>query len=166
MDGPEGGLLMTVSIASSAVMLTIAALLVIVRMTRGPSVLDRVVASDVMVSIVVCVLGTEAAVTRHTTTLPILISLSLVGFVGAVSVARFVSRDHDEPHAGQLDVVSDHGLVADPPEGDHLDVVDDLGLIGATDSDTGGDTDRDTGRGTDGDTRDGTDGDDTEGGTR
>ncbi|MDF8266538.1 monovalent cation/H+ antiporter complex subunit F [Luteipulveratus flavus] len=76
-------------------LLTLAALLALVRIVRGPSVLDRVVGTDVLVSIVVCALGTEAALTRHSTTLPILISLSLVAFVGAVAVARFVARDRD-----------------------------------------------------------------------
>jgi multicomponent Na+:H+ antiporter subunit F len=44
-------------------------------------------------------LGLEAAVTKHSATLPILISLSLVGFVGSVSVARYVARDRDDSSA-------------------------------------------------------------------
>lgn len=76
-------------------LLAVAALLTLVRIVRGPSVLDRVVATDVLVSTLVCVLGTEAAVHRHTTTLPLLVSLSLIGFVGAVAVARFVVADPD-----------------------------------------------------------------------
>jgi multicomponent Na+:H+ antiporter subunit F len=32
---------------------------------------------------------------RHTTTLPILVVLSLLGFVGAVSVARFTTGSDD-----------------------------------------------------------------------
>lgn len=79
------------------VILVLSALLTLVRIVRGPSVLDRVVASDVLVSIIVCVLAVEAAATDHSTTLPILISLSLVGFTGSVAVARFVARDRDVP---------------------------------------------------------------------
>lgn len=75
--------------------LFLSALLTLVRIIRGPSVLDRVIASDVMVSIIVCVLAVEAIVTDHSSTLPILISLSLMGFVGSVAVARFVARDRD-----------------------------------------------------------------------
>ncbi len=77
-------------------LLSAAAFLTLIRIIRGPSVLDRVVASEVMVAIVICVLGVEAAVTRHTATLPILISLSLVSFAGSVAVARFVARDRDD----------------------------------------------------------------------
>jgi multicomponent Na+:H+ antiporter subunit F len=80
----------------AGLLLFAAAALTVVRIVRGPSVLDRVVASEVLVATVICALGLEAALTRHTTTLPILISLSLVGFVGSVAVARFVARDRDE----------------------------------------------------------------------
>lgn len=78
-------------------LLALSALLSLIRITRGPSVLDRVIASDVLVSIVVCALGAYAALTDAWTTLPLLISLSLVGFMGSVAVARFVARDRDTP---------------------------------------------------------------------
>lgn len=78
-------------------LLALSALLTLVRITIGPSVLDRVVASDTMVSIVVCALGVYAALSDGWTTLPLLISLSLVGFMGSVAVARFVARDRDTP---------------------------------------------------------------------
>ena len=42
----------------------------------------------------------EAAVHRHTTTLPILVVLSLLGFVGSVSIARF-TRGSDDVEAEQ-----------------------------------------------------------------
>ncbi|MCU1688784.1 MAG: multiple resistance and pH regulation protein [Pseudonocardiales bacterium] len=73
--------------------LGVAAALTIYRMAAGPTMLDRVIAMDVLVAIVVCGLGVEAAFNRHATTLPILVVLSLVGFVGSVSVARFAARD-------------------------------------------------------------------------
>jgi multicomponent Na+:H+ antiporter subunit F len=79
------------------VVLLVSAALTLIRIIRGPSILDRAVASDVMVSIIVCVLAVEAAVTDHSTTLPILISLSLIGFIGSVAVARFVARERDAP---------------------------------------------------------------------
>ena len=76
-------------------LLAVSALLALIRITIGPSVLDRVVGSDVLVSIVVCSLGAQAALTDGSSTLPLLISLSLVGFMGSVAVARFVARDRD-----------------------------------------------------------------------
>ena len=84
---------MTAVLVVCAAMLAVAAVLLLVRITRGPTMLDRVIAMDVLVAIVVCGLGVEAAFNRHATTLPILVVLSLVGFVGSVSVARFAARD-------------------------------------------------------------------------
>jgi len=73
--------------------LGVAAALTVYRMTAGPTMLDRVIAMDVLVAILVCALGVEAAFNRHATTLPILVVVSMVGFVGSVSVARFAARD-------------------------------------------------------------------------
>lgn len=79
------------------ILLVSAALLTVARIITGPSVLDRVVASDVLVSIVVCSLGAQTALVEGSSTLGLLISLSLVGFMGSVAVARFVARDRDYP---------------------------------------------------------------------
>ncbi|SEE77820.1 monovalent cation/H+ antiporter complex subunit F [Jiangella alba] len=84
---------MTVVIWVCAAMLSVAAFLVLTRMAVGPTMLNRVVAMDVLIAIVVAGLGLEAALNRHATTLPILVVLSLVGFVGSVSVARFAAHD-------------------------------------------------------------------------
>lgn len=86
---------MTVLYWASVIMLTLAALVTLVRMILGPTVLDRALAGDLLVSVVVCALGVEAVVARHSTTLPILITVSLLGFVGTVATARFVGRDVD-----------------------------------------------------------------------
>lgn len=76
--------------------LGLAAALTLIRIARGPGMLDRVIAADVLVAIVIAGLGVEAATNRHMTTLPILVVLALVGFVGSVSVARFVAREQDQ----------------------------------------------------------------------
>ena len=72
----------------------------VVRMTIGPTVLDRAVAFDVLVSITIIALALEAAVARSTDTLPVLLVLTLLGFVGSVSIARFINpRDVDDEEA-------------------------------------------------------------------
>ena len=87
----------TVMVGAAVVLLVGAALLTLVRMTRGPSGLDRVIAADVMVAVVVAALAIEASVNRHSTTLPILAALSLLGFIGSLSLAR-VTRERQEAH--------------------------------------------------------------------
>ena len=74
------------------VLLAAATALTMIRIVRGPSTLDRIVATDVLLAIVVVALATVAAVTRDTTALPVLAVLSILGFTGSVSVARFATR--------------------------------------------------------------------------
>jgi multicomponent Na+:H+ antiporter subunit F len=86
---------MTVVLLISAAMLSVAAVCTVARMTLGPTVLDRAVALDVLVAIGICALGIEAAINRHSFTLPILLVLTILGFVGSVSVARFTQGSDD-----------------------------------------------------------------------
>lgn len=72
--------------------LSVAALLVVFRLVRGPSVPDRIVALDVLVQIVVAGIAVAAAVTRDGTYLAVLVAVALLGFVGTVTVGRFVER--------------------------------------------------------------------------
>ncbi len=84
---------MNVVIWTCAAMLALAAVLVLVRMTLGPTMLNRVVSMDVLVAIVISGLALDAARRQQSTTLPILLVLALLAFVGSVSVARFTARD-------------------------------------------------------------------------
>ena len=69
-----------------------AALLTVWRIIIGPSILDRAVASDVLLTEVMCVLGAEMAINHHTRTLPVLLIIAAVGVFGSISIARFVAR--------------------------------------------------------------------------
>jgi multicomponent Na+:H+ antiporter subunit F len=74
------------------VLLTTGAVLALVRVVRGPTVLDRIIAMDVLLAIVMAAIGAEAAFSRDATALPVLVVLSILGFIGSVSVARFATR--------------------------------------------------------------------------
>ncbi len=76
-----------------AALLSVAALLALVRLYRGPSLLDRVVAADMLLATMVGAVGAEAALNRHASTLPVLVVLALLGFVGSVSLVRFAVRE-------------------------------------------------------------------------
>ena len=75
------------------VLLSVAALLALARIYRGPSLLDRIVGADLLLSTMLGAVGAEAAVNRHATTLPVLVVLSLLGFVGSVAMVRFAVRE-------------------------------------------------------------------------
>jgi multicomponent Na+:H+ antiporter subunit F len=70
----------------------VAALLTVVQIVRGPSILDRAVASDVLLTEVMCVLGADMAINGHTRSLPVLLIIAAVGVFGSIAVARFVAR--------------------------------------------------------------------------
>lgn len=88
---------MIVVAALCATMLAATGVLCLVRLVRGPSMLDRTVAADVFVAACLSAVGVEAAVTGHVDTAPVLLALALVGFLGSVSIARFAARDIDAP---------------------------------------------------------------------
>ncbi|SCG35898.1 monovalent cation/H+ antiporter complex subunit F [Micromonospora inositola] len=75
------------------VLLSVTALLALARIYRGPSLLDRVVGADLLLSTMLGAVGAEAAVNRHAATLPVLVVLSLLGFVGSVALVRFAVRE-------------------------------------------------------------------------
>lgn len=70
----------------------IAAILTVFRIIRGPSILDRAVASDVLLTEVMCVLGAEMAINGHTRSVPVMLIIAAVGVFGSISVARYVAR--------------------------------------------------------------------------
>jgi multicomponent Na+:H+ antiporter subunit F len=84
---------MTYAAVAVAVLLTAAVALTLWRVVRGPSTLDRMIATDVLLAITVAALAALAAVTRDGTALPIIVVLSILGFTGSVGVARFVARE-------------------------------------------------------------------------
>jgi len=66
------------------------ALLALVRLARGPSLLDRVVATDTLLVIISASLAVHAALNRDPPVVPVLVVVSLLAFVGSVSIARYV----------------------------------------------------------------------------
>lgn len=78
-------------VAVCVVLLAAAGVLALVRAERGPSMLDRSVALDILTSTLVGAVALEAAWARRTDGLPMLVALALVGFVGSVTIARFAS---------------------------------------------------------------------------
>lgn len=83
---------MNILLLAIYVVFGVAALLTVWRIIIGPSILDRAVASDVLLTEVMCVLGAEMAINHHTRTLPVLLIIAAVGVFGSISIARFVAR--------------------------------------------------------------------------
>ena len=88
---------MTIILGIALGLLFAAAGLVLVRIARGPTNLDRALSLDVMIVIVTGILATQIVRSDDAGTLPILVVFSLTGFVGSVAVARFMGRREDQP---------------------------------------------------------------------
>ena len=86
---------MTLVWAIAGAMLVSAAIVTMVRLLVGPSTLDRLVATDTLVAVTTCSVGTWAAYSRATTVTYSLAALALISFVGSVSIARFRVPDLD-----------------------------------------------------------------------
>jgi multicomponent Na+:H+ antiporter subunit F len=89
--------MMTVLMIIIYVVFAVAALLALVRIVIGPSILDRAVASDVLLTEVLCILGADMVINHHTRTLPILLIIAAVGVFGSIAIARFVARKDNTP---------------------------------------------------------------------
>lgn len=82
---------MSVLVLVCGALLGAGAVLALIRAEKGPSMLDRTVALDILTGVLVGAIALEAAWSRRTDTVPILVVLSLVGFVASVVVARFAA---------------------------------------------------------------------------
>jgi multicomponent Na+:H+ antiporter subunit F len=85
MDG------MSIVFAVVTVLLGASALGALWRIVHGPSILDRMIGSEVLLVVVMASMLAEMAYHQHTKTLPVVLVTVALSFTGSVSVARYVS---------------------------------------------------------------------------
>ena len=73
-----------------------ALLLAVVRLVKGPTLPDRIVAMDLIGVLVVGLIVMLAASSRVRATLDAAVVIALIGFVGTVAYATYVQRGHAE----------------------------------------------------------------------
>jgi multicomponent Na+:H+ antiporter subunit F len=83
----------TIVLAIAGILLIAAAVITAYRLLDGPSTLDRLVAMDTILAVSMCGLAVWSVYSKDTTIVPAIVALSLVSFIGSVSVARFRVRD-------------------------------------------------------------------------
>jgi len=76
--------------------LGVALLVAVVRVVKGPTLPDRVVAMDLVGVLVVGLIVVLAASTQVPATLDAAIVIALIGFVGTVAYATYVQRGRPE----------------------------------------------------------------------
>jgi multicomponent Na+:H+ antiporter subunit F len=73
-------------------MVSVAFFLAAIRLFRGPTLADRVVALELIASLMVGVVAIVAVIADQGVMIDVAIALTLVGFLGAVSLARYMEK--------------------------------------------------------------------------
>lgn len=73
-------------------MLTVGVFLAFSRLVRGPSLPDRVVALDLIATLVMGIIATYAIATGQFVFLDVAIVLALIAFLGTVAFARYLEK--------------------------------------------------------------------------
>jgi multicomponent Na+:H+ antiporter subunit F len=71
-------------------MISLGALLTTVRLVVGPSLADRIVATDLLLTLLTCGAGVLAFRTEEGTYLVVMVVVAVLGFLGTAMVARFI----------------------------------------------------------------------------
>ena len=83
---------MSIVILLSLAVMSVALCLAFVRLFRGPSLPDRVVALELFSSILVGIIGVVAIATDVPSLLDVAIVMALMAFMAAIGFARFLER--------------------------------------------------------------------------
>jgi multicomponent Na+:H+ antiporter subunit F len=85
--------MLDIAVAITLTMLALAAVLTFIRLVRGPTLPDRVIAIDLIGVLTICLLVVVAASTAQQAFLDVAMVLALISFVGTVAYARYVERE-------------------------------------------------------------------------
>ncbi|MFD5494373.1 monovalent cation/H+ antiporter complex subunit F [Streptomyces sp. NPDC001812] len=83
---------MTAVYTATLAMLAAAGLLTLLRLVRGPDALNRIVALDVLLTMIIAGTAVGMPVREDTTALPVLVVLALLAFTGSVTAAHLVEK--------------------------------------------------------------------------
>ncbi len=83
-----------IAVSASFLLLSLAAIATLVRLVRGPTLHDRIVALDVLAAIVVGVVGTVAIERRENTLVDVSLVVALVAFLGTVAFSIFLEAQN------------------------------------------------------------------------
>ncbi|MFD2600351.1 cation:proton antiporter [Sphingobacterium corticis] len=76
--------------------LTLSVLLVFIRIWKGPSVVDRVVALDVMITIGIGIITIYAIRQNQEVLMDVAIILALIAFLGTIAFSYYIEKQKDD----------------------------------------------------------------------
>jgi len=90
-------LLAIVTLLVAILGLAATALLSLVRIVRGPTILDRMIAADVLLTTILLAAGTDMVLRNETYAIPLMVVIAATSVLATIVVARFVRRrEQDE----------------------------------------------------------------------
>jgi multicomponent Na+:H+ antiporter subunit F len=85
--------MLTMPFLVALAMLAVAAGLAFIRLVKGPTLPDRVIAIDLIGALMVCLLVVMAGMTAQQAFLDVAMVVALISFVGTVAYARYIERE-------------------------------------------------------------------------
>lgn len=83
---------MKLVITLTFILMSLALVVVFIRLVKGPTLPDRVVALELMASIMVGIIGVHAIYTGSGSFIDVAIVMALTAFLAAIGFARFLER--------------------------------------------------------------------------
>lgn len=83
---------MKLAIILTFILMSLALVVVFIRLVKGPTLPDRVVALELMASIMVGIIGVHAIYTGSSSFIDVAIVMALTAFLAAIGFARFLER--------------------------------------------------------------------------
>jgi multisubunit Na+/H+ antiporter MnhF subunit len=83
---------MSAVITISFALIAIGTIATLVRMLLGPTLADRIVATDLLLTMLVVAAAVESARSGEPVYLVVMVIVAVVGFLGTASVARYMER--------------------------------------------------------------------------
>jgi multicomponent Na+:H+ antiporter subunit F len=87
---------MSVMAGLTYAILALALLFAVLRLLRGPSVADRIVALELIASVTVGIIAAYAVFERVESALDVALVLALTAFLAAIALSRYLERRGDE----------------------------------------------------------------------
>ncbi|PRY69020.1 multisubunit sodium/proton antiporter MrpF subunit [Glaciihabitans tibetensis] len=107
---------MTVLYFVVGLLFSVGALLALYRVVAGPSILDRMIASDVLLTTLMLIVGAEMVYNEHTRTIPVMLVLAATAMFATVAVARYVSKQDTSAPEERLNESDEQQLGESPVE--------------------------------------------------
>ena len=83
---------LTAPLAVALTMVAVAACMTFIRLLKGPTLPDRVIAIDLIGVMMVCLLVMTASATEQQAFLDVAMVVALISFVGTVAYSRYIER--------------------------------------------------------------------------